>query len=270
MIEQKWDAAAYARNARFVSELGRPALALLAPREGETILDLCCGDGSLTAEIAESGARVIGLDNDPEMLAAARERGLEVVEASASDFTLSRPVDAVFSNAALHWIPAPEPVIGCVRAALKPGGRFVGEFGGHGNIAAVATAMRGVAHQWGLEPDSLPEWFFPTAGQYRELLEQAGFRVTEIALFPRQTPVPAGLDNWLQLMTTKTLGKLPLNERAKFIEEVSALVAPSLRTHDGLWVLDYVRLRFRAELLDDGAEDGDEAAAGVLDRGADI
>jgi trans-aconitate methyltransferase len=246
MIEQKWDAEAYARHARFVSDLGLAAVELLHPEKGETIIDLGCGDGALTQKIAEAGATAIGIDSDPTMIEATRRLDIEAVKADATDFDLERTVDAVFTNAALHWIADADAVIKRVRAHLDPGGRFVGEFGGHGNIAAISTALRAVAMSWGLGPDCLPNWFFPTAREYRAKLEAAGFQVLYIELIPRQTPVKAGMEAWLEIMTAKTIGKLPVNERPKFVKEVAALLAPSLKSHDGEWIVDYVRLRFKA------------------------
>jgi SAM-dependent methyltransferase len=139
---QRWSASDYACNGRFVSELAGPVLAMLAPQPGERILDLGCGDGVLTAEIAATGADVVGVDLSEELLAAARERGLDVrrIDGHALDF--DSEFDAVFSNAALHWMRRPELVIAGVARALLPGGRFVGELGGHGNVAAIATAMQ--------------------------------------------------------------------------------------------------------------------------------
>jgi len=142
-------------------------------------------------------------------------------------------------------------VIGQAKAHLKPGGRFVGEFGGHGNIAAVSTALRAVAIQWGLGPHCLPSWFFPTRDQYHDLLEEGGFLVREIAIFPRLTHIPAGMEAWLELMTAKTISKLPVNERPKFVKEVATLLKPALQAANGDWTIDYVRIQFEAMLPDD-------------------
>ncbi|HCI46418.1 MAG TPA: SAM-dependent methyltransferase [Rhodospirillaceae bacterium] len=251
MVEQKWDAAAYARNARFVSDLGIAALDLLAVKPGETIIDLGCGDGALTEKILDAGATVIGIDADQAMVDAAVDRGIDARLGDATDFELPEMVDAVFSNAVLHWVPKADDAIRQVKAHLKPGGRFVGEFGGHGNIAAVCTALRAVAIQWGLGPDCLPNWFFPTRDQYHDMLEDAGFMVREIAIFPRLTHVPAGIEAWLELMTAKTIAKLPVNERPQFVKEVAALLKPALQAYNGEWHIDYVRIQFEAIIPDD-------------------
>ncbi|MBV6632895.1 MAG: methyltransferase domain-containing protein [Alphaproteobacteria bacterium] len=248
MVEQRWDAEAYARHARFVTDLGEPVFDLLSPVEGETIIDLGCGDGVLTQRIAEKGAKVIGVDADPDMVAAADELGLDARVADATDFDLGITADAVFSNAALHWIKDADKVIERVKEHLKPGGRFVAEFGGFGNIAAISTALRSTAIRWGLGPDCLPDWYFPTEDEYRELLEDAGFAVLHMQLHPRQTRVTAGMEAWLEIMTAKTIGKLPVNEREAFVKEVRVLLEPTLKASDGTWYADYVRLRFHAVL----------------------
>lgn len=251
MVEQKWDAQAYAKTARFVSDLGIGAVELLAPKPGETIIDLGCGDGALTKKLVEAGATVIGIDADEDMVAAAKENGIDARVADAHDFELPEIVDAVFSNAALHWLTEPSAALKQVYAHLKPGGRFVGELGGHGNIASVVTALRAVAMQWGLGKECLPNWFFPSSDHFHDLLEEAGFVVPEMTIFPRITYVPAGMEAWLQLMTAKTLGKLPVNEREQFCADVAKLLEPALKTENGQWHIDYVRIQFMAIVPDD-------------------
>src|SRR5215218_2330954 len=171
-----WDTDRYQRQFGFVSALAGDLVELLDPRPGETVLDLGCGTGELGARIAAAGARVWGLDTDPAMVAAARERlGPErVLLADGHDFSLPEPVDAVFSNAALHWMPRPAEVIARVRAAVRPGGRFG---------AALAEA--------GLPTPPTP-WYFPTPGRYATLLEAGGFRVARMEHFPRPTPLEGG------------------------------------------------------------------------------
>lgn len=156
---QTWDPEQYAENARFVSDLGMPVVELLSPQAGERILDLGCGDGALTIKLQEFGCEVVGIDLSPEMVAAARSRGLDarVMDGQALEF--SNELDAVFSNAALHWMKHPESVIACIQRALKPGGRFVGEFGGHGNVSAIVTAIESTLSSRGVVVAS--PWFFP-------------------------------------------------------------------------------------------------------------
>src|SRR5262249_10579174 len=156
---------------------------LLAPQPGERVLDLGCGTGHLTAQIAAAGAEVLGLDSAPGMLAQAREayRGLRFQQADARDFTLDAPVHAVFSNAALHWVRPPEAVVACVARALLPGGRFVAEFGGRGNVQAVLAALAQAARACGLSLGEVP-WYFPGIPEYAALLELAGLEVVHAEL----------------------------------------------------------------------------------------
>jgi trans-aconitate methyltransferase len=158
-----WDVDRYQRQFGFVSALGGDVLELLDPVPGETVLDLGCGTGELAAAIAATGARVLALDSDPAMVAATRRRlgDDRVLLADGHAFTLDEPVHAVFSNAALHWMPRPAEVIGRVRAALRPGGRFVAELGGAGNIAAILEALGTAMAEAGL-PEPASPWYFPT------------------------------------------------------------------------------------------------------------
>jgi SAM-dependent methyltransferase len=221
-------------------------VALLDPRPGERILDLGCGDGVLSAEIAAAGAEVIGVDASAEMVAAARARGLDarVMAGQALDF--AETFDAVFSNAALHWMKEPDRVIAGVAQALRPGGRFVAEMGGEGNIAAVRAALVQALAEAGIEAAALDPWYFPSAETYRRKLEAAGFMVETMVLFPRPTALPTGLDGWLDVFATGFLNAVPAAARAGLRARVAALAAPVLQAADGTWRADYVRLRFRA------------------------
>jgi SAM-dependent methyltransferase len=242
-----WSAAAYARHGRFVSDLGTPVLALLAPRAGERILDLGCGDGALTAEIAASGAQVLGIDAAPDMVRATRARGLAAEQRDAAALDHDAAFDAVFSNAALHWMTRPRAVASGVARALRPQGRFVGEFGGHGNVAAVRTAISAVlARDFGIETDLSDIWHFPTPGAWTALLETTGFTVTECRLIPRPTPVAAGMEAWLETLAAPVLARLPEADRPRATRAIARLVAPALTDEAGTVHVDYVRLRFAA------------------------
>lgn len=245
----RWDPALYATNAGFVPALGHVALDWLAPREGERVLDLGCGDGALTLKIAASGAAVEGVDADAAMVAVAQARGLvaDVVDARALD----RPgrYDAVFSNATLHWIRPPEVVIGNVARALVPGGRFVGEFGGHGNLAGIRGALGAVLVARGYVEAGRPEWqFYPAADDYAALLADAGFVVERCELVARPTPLPGALGDWLRTFRGGFLDAAGVPEGAQddVIAEAELRAAPLLRDGRGRWTADYVRLRFAA------------------------
>jgi trans-aconitate methyltransferase len=246
LSQQHWSAARYAATAHFVPAYGAPVVELLAPQPGERILDLGCGDGVLTEKIAAAGAVVVAVDAAPDMVAAARARGLDARVVPGQSLAFEREFDAVFSNAALHWMRPQEAVLAGVRRALKPGGRFVAEMGGHNNTAAIQTAMRAVLARRGIETLGLSPWYFPSAEAYRAKLEAAGFAVDEIALIPRPTPMPAGLDAWLETFADDFLNPLPPEERPAARREICDLLQPFLRDETGMWIADYVRLRFRA------------------------
>ncbi len=243
---QYWSAQRYAEAAHFVPALGTPALELLAPEPGEHILDLGCGDGVLTEKIAAAGASVVAVDAAPDMVAAARARGLDARVVAGQALTFDGEFDAVFSNAALHWMRPPEAVLAGVYRALKPGGRFVGEMGGHNNTAAIMVALSAVVSRRGLDARQLSPWWFPSAGAYRERLEASGFTVDDIRIVPRPTPLPAGLEAWLDAFTDDFFGALPPSDRVPARTEVVDLLRPILMDETGTWIADYVRLRFRA------------------------
>jgi SAM-dependent methyltransferase len=246
---QRWSADDYATNGRFVTDLAGPILAMLAPAKGERILDLGCGHGVLTAEIAAAGADVLGVDLSEELLAAARARGLTVLRMDGHALPFRGEFDAVFSNAALHWMRRPELVIAGVARALKPGGRFVGEMGGHGNVAAIATAMRAVGALRDGDPVKIAPWFFPSVAEYRRLLEAGGLTVNTIALIPRPTPLATtGIEGWLTTFGRSFFEQFAEPERTEVMGEVVALLRPSLSDADGVWTADHIRLRFAAVL----------------------
>jgi SAM-dependent methyltransferase len=247
--DQRWDPQQYSRNAAFVPELGEPVIELLAPRPGERILDLGCGDGALTQKLVGLGCEVVGVDASPEMIAAARARGLDarVMDGQALEF--ERAFDAVFSNAALHWMKQPDRVIAGVRRALRSGGRFVGEFGGAGNVAIIVGALESACRRRGIDPVPLNPWYFPSADEYAGRLKAQGFDVVSIALFPRPTPLPSDITAWLETFAKTFTDAVPAAERAAVLDEVTELCAPELRDAEGKWTADYVRLRFAAVRL---------------------
>jgi trans-aconitate 2-methyltransferase len=239
-MSQNWDAARYQARHSYVFAHGEDLLDMLAPRRGERILDLGCGSGQLTAKIAESGAEVIGLDRSPEMIAEARRNfpALTFTVADAANFTIDAPADAVFSNAALHWVKDAEGAAKSIAHALRSGGRFVAEMGGKGNIQGILAVLREVAG-----PVETP-WYFPSVGEYTSLLERHGFEIEFATLFDRPTRVEGedGLEDWLRMFAASMITD----------QQISEMVRP-LRPkmyRDGGWVLDYRRLRVIAKAIE--------------------
>lgn len=247
---QSWDPKRYQADAGFVAELGRPVLELLAPQPGERVLDLGCGDGALTVEMARLGCDVVGLDSSEEMVEAARARGLDALVGDGAALTFVEAFDAVFSNAALHWIKPPDAVIAGVWKALRPGGRFVGEFGGAGNVATIVGALEAALGRRGLDVAS--PWFFPTAEDYAARLRRHGFSVYAIELFPRPTPLPGDVRGWLEIFAQRYLEAVPATDREALISEVVDRLRDGLTDERNTWYADYVRLRFGAEKLRSG------------------
>ncbi len=241
----------------YVSAHGAPLVDLLDPQPGEKIIDLGCGTGTFSADIAERGAEVLGIDGAPEMVAraSALNPGLSFTIGDAHDFTTSEPFDAVASNAALHWMTRdPDAVIARVHAALRPGGRFVGELGGAGNCAELIAAMQTAWRVFGLGEPELP-WYFPTPAEYAARLEDGGFtiRLLEHADRPsRMTECPDGAADWIRIYAPSALLDVPPELVEQLLARVNELAAPALRRESG-WVADYVRLRFAAVRKPDGS-----------------
>jgi len=243
---QTWSPERYEKHARFVSDLGAPVVELLAPRPGERILDLGCGDGALTEKLTALGCEVVGVDSSAEQVAGARARGLDCRVASGEALPFANEFDAVFSNAALHWMRRPDAVIAGVRRALKPGGRFVGEMGGDGCVAAIVAALGNALAQRGFDAAAYDPWYFPTVEDYGGRLAAHGFTVGSIALFPRPTPLPGDVVGWLETFAESFTAPLAAADRPAFLAEVRDALRPVLSDAAGNWTADYVRLRFAA------------------------
>jgi trans-aconitate methyltransferase len=248
MTRQTWNSAGYAKNARFVTDLGMPVLELLAPRPGEHILDVGCGDGVLTKKISDFGCKVVGIDSSADLVASATKLGLDVVEKNASDMDFGPRFDAVFSNAALHWMKDADVVIGRVARALRPQGRFVAEMGGHNCVKTLQCALIEELDRRGHDGQAANPWYFPTVEDYGARLVAAGFDVRYIALIPRPTPLPGDVMGWLTTFCGCFAAVLPHVEREEYLECVRQRIRPHLCDAKGNWTADYVRLRFEAHL----------------------
>jgi trans-aconitate 2-methyltransferase len=243
-----WDSALYDDRHSFVWRSGASLIELLNPQPGERILDLGCGTGHLTAQIAETGAVVVGVDSSPSMIAQARQNfpSLRFVLADASGFRFEEPFDAVFSNAALHWIPDAEPVVKSIAAALRPGGRLVLEMGARGNIEQIRQAIETVLTEAGHAPKC--PWFFPSAAEYGTLLEKHGFEVRMAQTFerwPKLEHPERGLREWCEMFAGSYFEGIPPAERDVIIRTIEDRLRPSLYK-DGAWWADYRRLRIVA------------------------
>ncbi len=242
----RWEPGDYARNAAFVPALGAPVLALLDPKPGEHILDLGCGDGVLTEKIVAAGAQVVGVDASDTMVAAAVARGLDAQVMDGERLAFNGEFDAAFSNAALHWMLDGAAVAAGVHRALKPGARFVGEMGGHGNVATLRAGLRAelVARGYPV-PGQDPQWY-PTVESFTAIYAAAGFIDIKAQLIPRPTPLPAGVSGWLRTFRAGFMdtANVPDDEQAEVAAAVEARLADQLRQPDGGWFADYVRLRF--------------------------
>ncbi len=253
-----WDAARYTSTGAFVAELAGDVLAALAARPGEQILDVGCGDGLLTARIRDLGAEVTGIDASASLVTVARSRGLQVIHADAAAMDFDREFDAVFSNAALHWMLDPLAVAAAMYRALRPGGRLAVEFGGFGNIAAISTGLRAVLRAHGIT-DLPADQYYPTAESYEEILQSVGFEAVQATIVPRPTRLADGMAAWLTTFRGGLFDALGLDEptRADVIADTCALLAPALLDPTGQWWADYVRIRVNAMRQ---AGDGDEQA----------
>ena len=242
---QQWNPDQYAANARYVAELGSPVLELLEPQPGERILDLGCGDGVLTAKIQDLGCEVIGIDASAAMVEATRNLGITAQVMSGESLAFeAESFDAVFTNAALHWMQKSEAVVEGVYRVLKPSGRFVGEFGGYGNVATIVGAIASALAKRTICVES--PWYFPRPDEYQQLLESKGFTVESMDLIPRPTALPGDVGGWLETFAQPYTAPLASSDRPAFIAEVVETLRPTLCDSGGNWCADYVRLRFAA------------------------
>jgi trans-aconitate 2-methyltransferase len=246
--EKAWDTSLYEGKHSFVWKYGEDVIALLAPASGERILDLGCGTGHLTNKIAEHGVETVGIDYSPDMIEQARKNypALRFELADGTDFHFDEPFDAVFSNAAIHWMKDPEAVARCVWQALKPGGRFVAEFGGKGNLKSIQSTLIDAVGKAVAPSEPKPSYkYYPSIGEFATLLEKQGFRVTYAAHFDRPTPLEegeGGLRNWLATFADNFLSTVPIDKRDQVIGEVEDRLRPELY-RDGNWFADYRRIR---------------------------
>ena len=245
---QSWSADLYARHASFVPNHGVAWVDSLGRLDGLDVLDLGCGDGVLSQRLVERGGNVVCVDASAELIAAAREKGLDARVGDGRNLSFDREFDIVFSHAALHWMKPPQSVLKGVRNALRPGGRFVGDMGGAGNVAYEEAALEAALDRRGLDGKAANPWYFPSVDEYRPLLEEVGFVVDSIELFERPTPIDSDIDGWLATFAETFLRQVDTAGQAIVVREVANSLRPHLSDGSGKWTLDYVRLRFAAHV----------------------
>lgn len=245
-----WDSSLYEDKHAFVWQYGEDLLKFLNPKPGEAILDLGCGTGQLTEKIAQAGAEVMGIDHAPTMIEKARQNypHIRFDVGDARNFQVDKPLDAVFSNAVLHWMKEADSAIASIHQSLKPGGRFVAEFGGKGNVQAIATALESALEAINIPAQALNPWYFPSIGEYATLLEQQGFDIIHAMLFTRPTPLAegeAGMANWIKMFASSFLTGLSDEQQIEVIRAVEEHLKPTLY-QQGTWTADYRRIRIVA------------------------
>ena len=243
---QSWNAEAYNINASFVAQLGNSVVEILAPQSGERILDLGCGDGKLTLEIQKYDCNLLGIDSSEEMICATKKLGLEGKVISGNNLNFDQEFDAVFSNAALHWMLEKDKVAQGVYQALKPGGRFIGEFGGKGNIDSVVKIMSEVFQDFPELGKFNNPWYFPSVAEYAQVLDKAGFDIHYLEIISRPTILNTGIRGWLKVFAQGIINHLNSEKQEFFIGEVEKRLKPIIFSEENGWVADYIRLRFKA------------------------
>jgi trans-aconitate methyltransferase len=248
MVKIDWNSELYDQKHAFVFEYGKSLVSILDPQPHEIILDLGCGTGPLTHDIAQAGVQVIGIDRSPDMIEKARAMypDLKFQVADARTFTFPYQFDAIFSNATLHWIKEAEAVIEHIAAALKPGGRLVAEFGGRGNVNSILTSTQQTIREM-LHIESDSGWYFPSIGEYTPLLEKHGLQVQSAILFDRPTKLAGaeGLRNWISMFGAHMLRDVPETMKADVINSVENKLRGQFFQGDH-WIADYKRLRLVA------------------------
>lgn len=250
MTTQSWDADSYKNKTGFVVTYGEDLLNLV-PKDCQAIIDLGCGDGRLSRELASHCSRpVLGIDGAFALLRTIDDTAICPIQADGYCLPIAdQSCDLVFSNAALHWMLQPDLVIAEVRRVLQPGGWFIGEFGGAGNVAKVFAAIQTVASEFALDANALNPWYFPTAAQYQKCLHNGGLHTQQCFTFARPTPLPGSLEDWLSVFAQAFFGQLGEVDQHKFITKTSDLLDDVLRDDADRWYVDYVRLRFVAQKL---------------------
>jgi trans-aconitate methyltransferase len=243
----RWNASLYDKEHSFVSQLGGELVQWLAPKPGEKILDLGCGTGDLANQLSQQGVDITGIDKSENMIEQAQKKYPELtfLVQDAVDMRYSKEFDAVFSNATLHWIKTPKRALQSIYHSLKPGGRFVAEFGGKGNVQTITDAIMNQFSEQGIsyKSEQFP-WYYPSIGEYTSIMEQVGFRVTQAQHFDRPTPLNGeqGLRNWIKMFATSMFEGVTTETKALIVTRVEESLRQGL-FRNGEWIADYKRIR---------------------------
>ncbi len=246
-FSNQWDAKLYDSKHSFVSDLATDLVEFLLPKPGECILDLGCGTGHLTEKIAKRGAEVIGIDSSKTMIEQARTNysHLHFEVADARNLQFIEKFDAVFSNAVLHWIKEPEKAVASIWQTLKPGGRFVAEFGGKGNVKTISSAIYNAMQAAGYSAVESNPWYFPSIGEYGTLLEKHGLQLIFATIFERPTPLEdgeQGIKNWIKMFANSFFQTIPADKQISILSDIENQLRPKLYKN-GTWFADYKRIR---------------------------
>lgn len=243
---QRWSAELYDTKAKFVGDLANEAVDMLDIKEGERILDLGCGDGYLSQKLVDKGAIVVGADFSPELVTTARDRGIDARHYNGEELDFENEFDGAFSNAAMHWMKRADAVAEGVYKALKPGGRFVGEFAGKKNAEIIRTAIHAALDARGFDSAKIDPWYLPDEAMYRPVLDGAGFSVKYLSLFDRPVVIDYHVSDWIRTFGSPYLALLTDNQKEDLLTEVTAKIKPDLCDANGQWTIDYTRIRFLA------------------------
>lgn len=245
----QWDATEYYAKHDFVFKYGESLLSLMPAAPGK-VLDIGCGTGELSQELAEAGFDVVGVDQSEAMLEKAIAH-FPAVEFELGDILnyAGKPAqyDALFSNACFHWIRAQDRLANVMHRLLKPNGILVAEFGGVGNIQTIADGFKTELAKFGIDYQS--PFYFPSVSEYRDLLTRHGFQQVDLEAYDRPTPLKdgrAGLRNWVAQFFASDLEQLSPDQQNDLFDHLDEALEEKL-WHGDHWEADYRRLRVRAQ-----------------------